>query len=80
MRTLVAVLLIIVTAQAAAAQPRRPITIAHEFHVSEGGKETIRTLGEMTKAEQRKIVAAGCMNAPSWPARSNLRRLFPGWS
>jgi hypothetical protein len=60
MRALVAILLIIAITPAATAQPRRLITIAHEFHVSEGGKGTIKTLKEMNRAELRKIVAAGC--------------------
>ena len=60
MRILFAALLIIAITPTATAQPRRMFAIAHEFHVSERGKETIKTLKEMSKAELRTIVTAGC--------------------
>jgi hypothetical protein len=59
MRALVIVLLLLAIGPIAIAQPRRPITIAHEFHVSEAG-EPIRTLKQMSKTEFQAIINAGC--------------------
>jgi hypothetical protein len=44
----------------AAAQPKRPITLVHEFHVSESGGATMTLLKNMSKPELRAIVTAGC--------------------
>ncbi len=60
MRTLIACLLTIALTPTATAEPRRLITIAHEFHVSEAGGETIKILKAMSEAEVKAIVTAGC--------------------
>ena len=60
MRSLVIALLLLIIVPIATAQPRRPITIVHEFHVSEAGGEAIKTLKEMSKTEFQAIVTAGC--------------------
>ncbi len=60
MRTLIAFVLITAIAPIATAEPRRPMTIVHEFHVSEPGGETIKPLKQMSKAEVQAIVTTGC--------------------
>lgn len=60
MRILFIALLLLAIVPIAAAQPRRPIVIAHEFHVSERGGEAIKILKQMSKTEFQAIVNAGC--------------------
>jgi hypothetical protein len=60
MRILITALLIGGITVTAAAQPKRPVTIAHEFHVSEPGGKTTKTLKQMSEPELRAIVTAGC--------------------
>jgi hypothetical protein len=59
MRALLIVLLLLAIGPIATAQPRRPIIIAHEFHVSVVG-EPIRTLKQMSNTEFQAILNAGC--------------------
>jgi hypothetical protein len=60
MRILITALLLVAIVPITTAQPRRPITIFHEFHVSEPGGETITPLKEMSEAEVRAMVVEGC--------------------
>jgi hypothetical protein len=60
MRSLVAALLLVAMTSIATAEPRRSITIVHEFHVREPGGEAIKTLKAMSKTEVKAVVSAGC--------------------
>lgn len=64
MHPLIVALLLLAMVPVATAQPRRPITIAHEFHVSEPGGEAIKILKQMSKTEVQAIVTAGCAALP----------------
>jgi hypothetical protein len=60
MRSLISALLIGGMSLTAAAQPKPPVTIAHEFHVSEPGGEATKILNQMSEPELRAILRAGC--------------------
>jgi hypothetical protein len=64
MRTLITALFMIAITSVTAAQPKRPITIMHEFHVSEPGGGSMTLLKDMGETEVRAIVTAGCAALP----------------
>lgn len=60
MRTLLSAFLFLGFMHAVEAQTAKPIMQTHEFHVSEKGGFTSKTLKEMSKEEFQVLVTAGC--------------------